>query len=341
MKQTQHGQQNNPYEDPGRSLWFVKRFVVLYWYSIDPGATMNLTGLHLLLTYRCTYECDHCFVHSSPRTGATMPLELALSSIRQANKLGTVSEIYFEGGEPFLVYPVLVRAAKEARSFGMQVGIVSNGYFATTIEDAVEWLKPFAEMGGVAISFSDDGFHGREDESETPADRARAAAEKLGIDAGTICIDPPGIEEDPHQPGTPIVGGGVRFRGRAATSLVDESLPRQPWSSFCSCTDEDWVDLGRLHLDPYGRLYPCQGVSLGNLNEKPLTTILEEYDPDTHPIIGPLMRGGPAELVRAHGLTLRGDWIDGCQLCYNARKALRDLFPDELGPGEVYGEMDG
>ncbi len=28
---------------------------------------MKLTGLHLLLTYKCIYECDHCFVWGSPR----------------------------------------------------------------------------------------------------------------------------------------------------------------------------------------------------------------------------------------------------------------------------------
>ena len=28
---------------------------------------MNLTGLHLLLTYRCNYDCDHCFVWSGPQ----------------------------------------------------------------------------------------------------------------------------------------------------------------------------------------------------------------------------------------------------------------------------------
>ena len=27
---------------------------------------MKLTGLHLLLTYQCVLECDHCFVWGSP-----------------------------------------------------------------------------------------------------------------------------------------------------------------------------------------------------------------------------------------------------------------------------------
>jgi len=28
---------------------------------------MKLSSLHVLLTYQCNYECDHCFVWGSPR----------------------------------------------------------------------------------------------------------------------------------------------------------------------------------------------------------------------------------------------------------------------------------
>ena len=31
---------------------------------------MKLSGLHFLLTYRCVYECDHCFVWGSPASRA-------------------------------------------------------------------------------------------------------------------------------------------------------------------------------------------------------------------------------------------------------------------------------
>ena len=59
---------------------------------------MKLTGLHLLLTYRCTYECDHCFVYSSPNAEGTMTLEFAKNAIRQAKELCSVNGIYGEGG---------------------------------------------------------------------------------------------------------------------------------------------------------------------------------------------------------------------------------------------------
>ncbi|MFQ6004291.1 MAG: hypothetical protein ACE5OQ_02215, partial [Woeseia sp.] len=33
-----------------------------------------LSGLHLLLTYACNYQCDHCFVWGGPWQSGTMTL---------------------------------------------------------------------------------------------------------------------------------------------------------------------------------------------------------------------------------------------------------------------------
>ena len=87
---------------------------------------MRLTGVHLLLTYQCTFECDHCFVWGSPRQEGTMTLKTIRNVLDQARALGTVEWIYFEGGEPLLFYPVLVRGVEEAAAGGFRVGLVSN-----------------------------------------------------------------------------------------------------------------------------------------------------------------------------------------------------------------------
>ena len=59
---------------------------------------MSLTGIHFLLSYQCTHECDHCFVWSSPRAGGAFTLEELREVLDQAVDLGTVREVYFEGG---------------------------------------------------------------------------------------------------------------------------------------------------------------------------------------------------------------------------------------------------
>ena len=35
---------------------------------------INLSGLHLLLTFQCTLQCDHCFTWGSPWQRGTMTL---------------------------------------------------------------------------------------------------------------------------------------------------------------------------------------------------------------------------------------------------------------------------
>ncbi len=303
------------------------------------GLPMHLTGLHLLLTYRCTYECDHCFVYSSPSAEGVMTLAFVQDAIRQAADLGTVSWIYFEGGEPFLYHPILVESAKLARELGMSVGVVTNAYWAETVEDAKVWLKSFAELGDISFSISEDEFHRSGDEESRPTQNALRAAEALGMGSGAICIEPPCELPPDKQKGEPILGGGVRFRGRAVDTLDRDDLPRNPWDFFTECPDEDWDEIGRLHLDPFGWLYPCQGVVVGNLKDDSLATVVEQYNADSHPIISPLKRGGPAELVREHKLdSLKGEYLDPCHLCYLARKKLRGMFPACIAPGCVYGE---
>lgn len=58
---------------------------------------MKLTGLHLLLTYQCTFECDHCFVWGSPFQNGVMTLNNVRDILRQAKETGTIESIYFEG----------------------------------------------------------------------------------------------------------------------------------------------------------------------------------------------------------------------------------------------------
>ena len=104
----------------------------------------------------------------------------------QAVDLGTVKAIYFEGGEPFLYYATLLKGAQEAADRGFQVGIVTNGYWATALDDAAECLRPFAGLIQ-DLSVSSDLFHWSENR-EQQAKNAAGAAEELGIPIGFISI---------------------------------------------------------------------------------------------------------------------------------------------------------
>jgi hypothetical protein len=300
---------------------------------------MKLTGIHFLLSYRCTDECDHCFLWGSPHARGTMTLAQVRDVLRQAADLGSVKMVYFEGGEPFLFYPVMLQGLRAAAALGFQRGIVSNCYWATSVEDAVEWLRPIAEIGVDDLSLSSDLFHG-EAMLTAVAQNAVAAAEQLGLAQGLIHIQPPEACEAYAQAakGEPIIGGGVRFRGRAAVKLT-EGVPRRPWTEFTECPDEDLVEPGRVHVDAFGHVQVCQGLAVGNLWQQPLTEIAAGYDPEAHPIIGPLLAGGPAALVACYDLDHEEGYADACHLCYLARDALRARFPQFLAPATAYGEL--
>jgi len=299
------------------------------------GVGMSLTGVHLLLSYQCTYECDHCFVWASPRAGGTMSVELMLRVLDQAQAIGTVEVIYFEGGEPFLFYPVLVEGIRKAADRGFKTGIVTNCYWATAEADAALWLGPLEELGVSDLSLSSDAFHAGEVEDPRPG-FAASAARHLGLDEAVISIDPVTGCSAPEQKGEPVTGGSVRFRGRAVSELL-EGLPRRPWTEFDRCPDEDFLDPSRVHVDGLGNVHLCQGLLLGNLVKDELRDLAKAYDPHSHPIIDPLLRGGPAELARSFDLPVDDGYVDACHLCYAARSALLERFPKSLGPPQVYG----
>ncbi|MFN2251412.1 MAG: radical SAM protein [Anaerolineae bacterium] len=301
---------------------------------------MALTGVHFLLSYQCTQECDHCFVWASPRAGGTMRLELLTEVLDQARALGSVNNVYFEGGEPFLFYPLLLEGIRRARDRGFATGVVTNCYWATTEADAELWLRPLSELGVADLSVSSDAFHSGEVQDDPRPGLAVEAAKALGLDETVISIDPPAVCSVSDDKGRPIVGGSVRFRGRAAVRLT-EGLPRRPWTEFGECPDEDFLDPGRVHVDGFGNVHLCQGLLMGHVDKATLNDLLEAYDPHNHPLVGPLVAGGPAELVRVYELAHDDGYVDACHLCYEARCALRGRFPEHLGPANVYGAEDG
>jgi MoaA/NifB/PqqE/SkfB family radical SAM enzyme len=299
---------------------------------------MSLRGIHFLLSYQCTSECDHCFLWGSPHAKGTMTLAQVREVLQQAKDLGTIDMVYFEGGEPFLFYPIMVEGLREAAAMGFERGIVSNCYWATSVEDAMQWLRPIAEIGVADLSLSSDLFHGEAMMTEA-ARNGVEAAKQLGIPEGVITIEPPeGCTAYAQAKGEPITGGQVQFRGRAVATLA-EGVPRRPWTEFTECPDEDFVDLGRVHVDTFGYVHACQGLTIGNLWEQPLKDILASYDPAAHPIIGPLMQGGPVALVERYDLPHEEAYIDACHLCYLTRDSLRARFPQFLAPATVYGEL--
>lgn len=298
---------------------------------------LDLKGVHFLLTYKCDMECDHCFVWGSPEAKGTFTLKQIREILAEAKKLGTVEYISIEGGEPFLYYPVMVRAVKEAVGLGFRVEVLTNCYWAACEEDAREWILPLAEAKNTELTFSSDLYHGESWEPEEVKNAVRAA-KALSVRAGILTIKYPDAETPPPSEieGVKVGLWELMLRGRAFSKLV-EKVSKKPWHEFTKCPYENFVQQERVHLDPFGYVHVCQGISIGNAWQKPFSRIIEEYNPYENPVLEPLVRGGPVALVEQHGLPCEGDYADACHLCYAARLMLRNKYSEMLAPDQMYG----
>ena len=295
---------------------------------------MELNGLHLLLSYQCTFECDHCFVWGSPFQSGTMTLETIRIILNQAKETGSVEWIYFEGGEPFLYYQVMLAGINHAIDLGFKVGIVTNSYWATSEEDAYLWLSPL--VGKVQdLTISSDLFHFSEKVSQQSIN-VTSVANHLNIPLGIICI------EQLENPAISSIGqippdaSSIMYRGRAADKLANKTT-LHPASIFVECPHENLKDPGRVHIDPFGNMHICQGISIGNINSSSIREICRNFNPINHPLIGPLLDGGPVNLTKQYNLSRMDMYADACHMCYEVRKQLREMFPDILLPDQMYG----
>ena len=301
---------------------------------------MELKGVHLLLTYRCDLECDHCFVWGSPKARGVFTTKQVRNILTESKKLETVNNISIEGGEPFLYFPIMVKTIKEAVNLGFHVEVLSNCYWATCLEDALKWLDPIAEVEDVELSLSSDLYHGERWEIEEVRN-AIEAAKTLGIKVGVIAVKYPNADVPcPSEiEGAKVGLWELMYRGRASSKLV-EKASKKPWHELTKCPYEDFTKQERVHVDPLGYVHVCQGTSIGNAWQKPFSKIIEEYNPHDNPILEHLIRGGPADLVRYFHLPHDELYADECHLCYEARLILREKYPDILVPNQMYGEIE-
>ena len=290
-----------------------------------------LTGIHFLLSYACTSECDHCFLYCSPNAKGTFTLAQLKSALEEIRKIHSIETIYFEGGEPFLYYPLMLEGIRIANNMGFNIGIVSNSYWATNPEDAELWLKPLLQYNITDLSISDDALHSK-DKPQNLAKYALAAAEKLGFPVEPICLESPADQLD----GVTDPEFDVMLKGRAVEKLI-ENLPTKPWDTLNECSYEDFENPSRVHIDTYGHVHICQGVCMGNMWQTPLSEIVNNYNGKSHPVCAPLIKGGPAQLVREYNIPHEEQYVDACHLCFLTRKALMEKFPQYLAPNQVYG----
>ncbi len=279
----------------------------------------SLTAIHFLITYGCSAECDHCFLWGTPSRSAAMTVEMIDNFFTQIQGVGTVTAVCAEGGESFAEYDVLVHFLHAATARGLSTSALTNASWVESRRQAEERIAELRAAGLTNLGISTDEWHRR----FIPVERVDMLLEvctRAGLEASRM----------------ETTVAGIMFRGRAAERFAPHQ-PARPARELTTCPHEKLDAPSRVHLDCYGMLHLCQGLTLGRA---PIAEAIAAYDPANHPIVRPLLEGGPyalAQFAATFGFEITPGYADACHLCYRAREFLRSQFPDLLGPDEMYG----
>jgi organic radical activating enzyme len=294
----------------------------------------------ILVTERCDISCAHCWL-GDPSGKPDMNEIEAKGYIDQAAEIPTVEWISFTGGEPFLVYGLLVELAGYVSEKGLRSECVTNCSWATTRRTALERLAVLRDAGLEVINISSDDFHQR----YIPFSRVEncyyaardldlrtvlmSSARKNGELRITEIVDRLGPDE------IKILGGGERPpkgrvlavetgfipASRGADLPVEEMvIGESPVEGPCRLVLRD------VGVDPRGGLLACCSASgilepfnLGSLQKSGLGALIDEAGRD--PLFRQLSDKGPLHLAGEMGLS--GDYVSRCHVCHDAVRAMQ------------------
>ncbi len=285
--------------------------------------------LNILVTNRCNATCDHCAPASGPRDRTELSRNEIFSCISQASETAAKSgqHLGISGGEPFLNYPLLLDVVDFASQRGFRVSVTTNGFWARSVEIAIEKLRPLRVRGLSAMSISRSPFHAR----FIPVDRVRntleAAAElglRIHIKAVVTRSFPlsrllAGLDDAAARADALVQTIPVYPFGRASEKVPESELYLRPGIPMLPCPGP------ALTINPAGVAMPCcnpggEGdlLRLGNVRDQGLAELRQRFHQD--PVMRIIHEHGPGYVVsairgRGLGHKLRDDYVGVCHLC--------------------------
>jgi len=324
----------------------------------------------LLLSYRCTAECRYCMYACSPKWSGWISedlLEVTLSKLAGKivpspfgpNRVSLNYGLHFTGGEPFLNFPLLLKAVELARELGIPSTFVeTNCYWCTGDEVTREKLLLLKEKGLAGILISVNPFYLEYVPFERTERGIRLAREVFGPNLMVYQAEYYALfrqlgirgrlsyEEYLRLPAGRNLRVEMFLMGRAAYKLGD-FYPKYPAAYFLEqpCIPpplRDWHN----HFDNYGNFLPgyCGGLSLGDVHQ--LEELVEEgLELEERPVLKFLAEQdfrGLLHFAREFGYReLREGYISKCHLCVDIRRFLASrLDLRELRPREFYSFLE-
>lgn len=247
--------------------------------QLPSSELLNHSGISIitiLLTYQCPAACSHCVFESSPQNKTALDMEVAYKLVQAASRQKPPPVLGFSGGEPFLRVREMRALIEYAAGLGMPSEVVSSSAWAKSEAYAETVLDDLRQVGLQSYCTSVDQFH-------TPfvsPEKMRwslEAAKRVGLRtiinfqaaadhpperAGMLrmiseILQIPPEEVDKHHINPLITTPVGRARSEVQDFLYD---PDKNMEEGCPMATEV------VTLSPYGLLYPCCGMVVG---EKP------------------------------------------------------------------------
>lgn len=119
------------------------------------------TTISLLTTYQCTASCRNCCFKCNPSYTIRMTLEQMRNYVDQCLSYygDSIKVLVLTGGECFLLGEDLYSIIEYASNRGLIVRVVTNGYWATSLEKTHEVLNRLRQIGLKEINFSTGDDH--------------------------------------------------------------------------------------------------------------------------------------------------------------------------------------
>src|ERR1043165_4389764 len=138
--------------------------------------------LALLITARCNASCSHCSTSCGPHREEHLSRDQIFNLVDQAAAIddGERFKVLLSGGEPFLDFGLLLDVVRHASSKGAIVTCVTNGYWATSAEQARDLLTQLKQAGLRSFAGSTSRFH-QAFVSRRRVERALAASRVVGL----------------------------------------------------------------------------------------------------------------------------------------------------------------
>lgn len=269
-----------------------------------------LRELVFSVTNRCTARCRDCPVVHEGRPPLSLSADDMIRIMGDILPFGFLRLVVFTGGEPFLIGDDLKIAVEYAAHHGILTRIVTNAYWATTKEKAIEILQDLKQAGLTELNISCDDFH----QEFVPLENIRNAndaALAIGLPLLFAYRKNPGgvIDRDylSKYLGVELkkfVHGEDNPNNNVILDGVNIPIKSGRAQDCSGCADNSWMGpcesvLTRVVIAPDKRVQICCGIASSSIEELYIGTLYEDGN------LIEILQNGNADLI-TNWLALEG-----------------------------------